>query len=147
MSNDKHTPTPWHVEAFEVYDTQKLIIADCGLIDDLDIVEANAARIVQCVNACEGMGDPEMVMRVMRGVKVKSSKLTDEGVEITFDTEKAIEEMNAYSETIATLRAEKAELIEALRSILEANESEDLVQVVYLMNGIASQTLAKIETK
>jgi hypothetical protein len=50
-------------------------------------------------------------------------------------------------ETIATLRAEKSELIEALRSILEANESEDLVQVVYLMTGIASQTLAKYETK
>jgi hypothetical protein len=60
-----------------------------------------------------------------------------------------VNEYDELTETIATLRSEKAELIEALESILQCNEREDLdlTQTVDLMIGIATQTLAKIETK
>lgn len=58
-----------------------------------------------------------------------------------------VNEYDGLIETIESLRAENAELIEALRSIIEANESEelDLIQTVYLMTGIAQTTLAKYE--
>lgn len=58
-----------------------------------------------------------------------------------------VNEYDGLIETIESLRAERAELIEALRAIVEANESEDLdlIQTVYLMTGIASTTLAKYE--
>lgn len=57
----KWTKEPWHTFAFEVYNEQEQIIADCGYSEDYwgeDGCKANAARIVACVNACEGMQDP-----------------------------------------------------------------------------------------
>ncbi len=60
--NTTHTPEPWHTFAFEVYDENQQIIADCGLSEDYwgkDGCQANAARIVACVNACAGIHDPQ----------------------------------------------------------------------------------------
>jgi hypothetical protein len=64
------------------------------------------------------------------------------------DEFKAIPVYREQSE-LESIRAEKAELIEALESILEVDESEnlDLTQTVDLMTKIATQTLAKYETK
>jgi hypothetical protein len=76
----KHTPEPWHTFAFEIYDQQEQIIADCGYSEDYwgkDGCKANAARIVQCVNACEGMGDPETVWGWMKSVKVNIAGTPD----------------------------------------------------------------------
>jgi chromosome segregation ATPase len=72
----------------------------------------------------------------MRGIKVKSSKVTNQGAEVVFDVEKAIEEMNVTAAELESLRAEKAELIEALRSI------KDRLQIVMSEpNGIVRETM------
>ena len=44
---DKHTPTPWEIEGYEVY-AQNEAVAMCE-------TEADAAHIVRCVNAHDGL--------------------------------------------------------------------------------------------
>ena len=67
--------------------------------------------------------------------------------------EKAVELANQHDgliETIATLRAEKAELIEALRGAWDALKEADRRFSVKTGNALSeqiTQTLAKIETK
>jgi hypothetical protein len=52
------------------------------------------------------------------------------------------------SETIATLRAEKAELIEALRSITQIKAARmSIGRALHEATSIAYKTLAKYETK
>lgn len=59
----KHTPGPWKVVlSDEIYDKSGTIIADCSYRDDIftkDGCQANAERIVSCVNAMEGIQDPQ----------------------------------------------------------------------------------------
>ena len=131
MSNDKHTPTPWSISPRYPYH----ICNDFRMVANCE-TQIDAARIVQCVNACDGIYEPEMFIRVMRGIKVKSSKVTNQGAEVVFDVEKAIEEMNVTAAELESLRAEKAELIEALRSI------KDRLQIVMSEpNGIVRETM------
>jgi hypothetical protein len=98
MSNDKHTPTPWEARGNYLFNKESkrsigslhrmnFNLSMAGTYMPCKESEANAARIVQCVNEYDGL-----------------------------------------IETISTLRAEKAELIEAL-------------------GLMAQRTLAKIETK
>jgi hypothetical protein len=57
----KHTPGPWNVQLFKIYNADNFIIADCGYNDDVftkDGCRANAERIVECVNACDGAENP-----------------------------------------------------------------------------------------
>jgi hypothetical protein len=123
MSNDKHTPTPWiyrphrHDDWGFIRDSQGDLVAvaknskisfsehDGFRSRKEDPYEANAKRIVQCVNEYDGL-----------------------------------------IETIATLRAEKAELIEALRA------TKTILQESYhprtdIVKDIVYYTLAKYETK
>jgi uncharacterized membrane protein len=60
---------------------------------------------------------------------------------------KCVNEYDGLIETIATLRAEKAELIEALRKIQEWTDKGSDTLARIRMSSIASQTLAKIESK
>lgn len=67
----KHTKEPWNIFAFEIYDEREQIIADCGYSEDVftqDGCIANAQRIVQCVNAMDGIENPEEYMNAMREV-------------------------------------------------------------------------------
>jgi hypothetical protein len=102
-SNDKHTPTPWEARGNVIFikGSNKSIatvhvqnnfdINKWKPIDDVE-AEANAARIVQCVNACEGMGDLEKYFQEMKDIGVKQLWIE-----------------------LESIRSEKAELIEALR--------------------------------
>ena len=63
-----YTPEPWHVSSSGL-----VILADGGKLGDmaglntsLDEDAANAARAVQCVNACAGMNDPAAVLAEVR---------------------------------------------------------------------------------
>lgn len=68
-SKHSHTPGPWHTHC--QYHTKiatsddKTLIATCGIMEiGVEEAEANAARIVACVNACEGIENPEAVGEV-----------------------------------------------------------------------------------
>jgi len=62
----QHTPGAWYVEGANpprIYANNGLeIIAQCDSAKEMTKAGelANAARIVACVNACEGMADPEV---------------------------------------------------------------------------------------
>jgi len=125
MSNDKHTPTPWTKYGFEVFnENRRKRIADCENTDDAD-------RIVQCVNACEGLSDEEL-----QGIgKIKPFH------------EQMHELSKLTSAELATLRAEKAELIEALKQIEVYKDGDTWLQDIIAIKKFASQTLAKLKTK
>lgn len=57
-----HTPEPWSVEhSTEVYGPNSRHIADCSQSDfTLLMNQANAHRIVACVNACAGIENEEL---------------------------------------------------------------------------------------
>lgn len=119
----KHTPEPWvqwegtdSIYAGEIIKNTPSVltgnyvrVADCDMFDNTwEVNAANTKRIVACVNAFAGVSDPEMFMRLMKGVKVKENKVTDNGVLITFDVEQAIQQLN-------DLKAQRDELLDALR--------------------------------
>ena len=81
----KHTPTPWrYTGTIDSEHVQKCqLVLQARAINPANIakiipcmgmsaeeVEANAARIVACVNACAGLEDPETVIRMMKSVKI-----------------------------------------------------------------------------
>ena len=76
-----HTPEPWSINGYEQWDKfgpikRASIVAqwDNGFSETLLIatvnttkqIEANAARIVACVNACAGMTDPAAQIKALR---------------------------------------------------------------------------------
>ena len=76
-----HTPEPWSINAYEQWDkfgpikrasivaqwdnrlSETLLIAT---VNTTKQIEANAARIVACVNACAGMTDPAAEIKALR---------------------------------------------------------------------------------
>jgi len=76
MSEQKHTPEPWNVLHDKEYDTWWVV--DNTPVDgdniaqveydkiapgpDRETMIANARRIVQCVNGCAGIPDPETIV-------------------------------------------------------------------------------------
>lgn len=67
-SKPKHTPGPWWVDESSRYVGFNGTFTEVSIMDadNLEVAkgmdtpdEANAARIVACVNACEGLADPE----------------------------------------------------------------------------------------
>ena len=63
MTTPKHTPEPWDAISDSVMGTlvrsEGLILAKMRTIQGIDH-EANAARIVACVNACKGFTEEEL---------------------------------------------------------------------------------------
>lgn len=65
MNNMKHTPGPWIVGRRDILDDLQIRTPDGQLIGACESEtdpEANAARIVACVNALEGVKDPAALM-------------------------------------------------------------------------------------
>ena len=126
MSNDKHTPTPWRFDKTLEY------IFDAN--DDYPILEANsfeaAERAVQCVNACEGLSDEDLTVKV----QIQLSNLA-------YKVDRNAQERDKAEALVESLRAEKAELIEALRAAQNLLVSEG-----WIVEGVYN-TLAKYETK
>ena len=63
MSENKHTPEPWRTDEEcgfpqDIHDSKGNLFLRCGSDFDNEIYgEANARRIVACVNALEGLND------------------------------------------------------------------------------------------
>jgi hypothetical protein len=134
MSNDKHTPTKWISDFDAIYsihhglDDERVYVGYC-----LD--EADAARIVQCVNACDGLHDPEFVLRIMKGIKVNT------------DASPYLEDVIKELESLQATKAKLIEALERVRNYLVDNN--DVLAPFPNRSEIDNieQTLAKIETK
>lgn len=106
--NFKHTPEPWQHDNFKgVYDSngRPIIFAGRGC-DKTSLTEdeANAARIVACVNACEGMIDPANEIAALRLAldNIKQREMTLQ------------KKVNDAVVLVAELKAQNKELLGAL---------------------------------
>jgi len=83
MKNFEHTPEPW-ATVHHASGQQSLIqanqkhLAECWSMDKEINSEANAARIVQCVNACAGMDDPAAEIAALRARIEELTKPTEQ---------------------------------------------------------------------
>jgi hypothetical protein len=87
----EHTPGPWKVQVEEEDGLQNISIEEIHRAlhdsewadpEDFERDLANACRIVACVNACEGMADPEAEIKALRAevatpVLVATNRLAD----------------------------------------------------------------------
>ncbi len=92
MEKPTHTPEPWNLvfnPALDVFvrDKNGLILAKMRALDGIDH-QANAARIVECVNAMKGIEDPKAHLS-----------------NIEYQKEKAKQERNVAEERYEDLRA------------------------------------------
>lgn len=62
----QHTPGPWEVDDEDCVIGANRVIAVCQAAPTNVVSDANAARIVDCVNACEGMDDPVKTIADLR---------------------------------------------------------------------------------
>ena len=78
LATPAHTPAPWHHSADLPHHGCRLIhaadgylVADAGRITKRtgDEMDSNARRIVECVNACEGMADPAVEIAALRAAQ------------------------------------------------------------------------------
>jgi hypothetical protein len=83
MSKPKHTPGPWKVRVGSKHDLR--IEGKAGHICSVELLEegfgqrdADAERIVACVNACEGIADPSVVPELLGWLKAVERQLSYE---------------------------------------------------------------------
>jgi hypothetical protein len=127
MTNDKHTPTPWMVvESKNRNETD--IISDQNYIAQL-----------------KHFSDDDITFDRLVFMNGKGKRVTDPIESIgKANAARIVQCVNEYDvliETIASLRAEKAELIQALRKI------KSIAPIGSTWHYHAEQTLAKYETK
>lgn len=88
MSATKHTAEPWKAEA-----SNRIVSTDTGwgigecfvtTAQPLPLASANAARIVQCINACAKFPDPAAALTDLRALLGQARGLLAEG-----DTDRA----------------------------------------------------------
>lgn len=102
----KHTQGPWSATAYDVYAPSGVCIVNVKSTKNLPCA-ANAARIVACVNACEGISNEMLSL----GGPFAAARAAL--------TERDHSEQREYEAqgTINALRAANAELVEALRDL------------------------------
>lgn len=174
MSNEpKHTATPWIVNKivqWSIEDNDRNPIADCGdYQDQYPNGIANAARIVQCVNACEGLDDPEKWIKQQKEYRTEMSNSTlsaevDKRIAIQSELESLraanaelqsrfeneARDLGVAEHEIEQLKSANAELVEALRNAWSALKEADRRFSIKTGNSLTESintTLAKYETK
>lgn len=79
MPSSKHTPEPWIFDLTEypsVHEKGGDAVCQMGYGDGdtMPNADANAARIVACVNACAGMADPAAAIRTLLELVAEQSR-------------------------------------------------------------------------
>ena len=98
METTNHSPTPWNSSGPYIDDSNGLAVADTLSTATNNATRyANAARIVACVNACEGVNTEDLTHGCYQ-------KLVEKHVEVCFAKQDA--------------EAQRDELLAALKSLL-----------------------------
>ncbi len=153
INEPKHTATPWTDDKFIPIPAgdDRLLLGSFRQKPKVAVrvlSEENFQRAKQCVNACEGFNDPEKEIKIMRELESKFKEDLKRSNERGDSNRKMMveqSEMNvAMKRELESIRAENAELIEALRATLPilndvVHEQIDWVRI------IVRTTLAKYE--
>lgn len=121
MSN--HTPEPWKSQGSVFYgnDSHDIGYAD-GFSQTLEQDVINAARIVQCVNACAGMENPAEEIAKLKAENEQLSadfwKVHKERTNAEREVARIQKERDAYFDRLHELRADRQRLIEALEEAI-----------------------------
>lgn len=139
MSEQKHTPGPWHVGrkvGNMIYARDGLdVIAECdSSIDDVprSVGEANARRIVACVNECEGISTADLESGAVKArYKKQRDELIKERDSLRESLRLVAEQADKWRVETHVFMQQRDELMAALDNVTAAMES------VLLHNGAA----------
>jgi len=129
MSEKKHTPEPWIQMGTEIADDGYEHIAVINGITDNELNEANAKRIVECVNACAGMEEPKLEIESLKLanklLEVSKSELTEERDDLSECTKDMSEHVVLIEKLNSKLLTQRDELAEALHSLIQTVITEN----------------------
>ena len=123
-----HTKGPWAVnytKFSEVRAENGAVIARCVKLTSLTNLEANARRIVACVNACEG-------------VRTEHLENNLPIVELVARYNEALREIEALKDEIKSQQ-------DKIRGLADAQDSEDVFRIVEAMQLSAIHRAARVD--
>ena len=123
-----HTPGPWAVnftKFSEVRAENGAVIARCLKLTSLTNLEANARRIVACVNACEGVGTKHLENNLPI-------------VELVARYNEALREIEALKDEIKSQQ-------DKIRGLAGAQDSEDVFRIIEAMQLSAIHRAARVD--
>lgn len=118
MSSQKHTPEPWQqglTKHYIVNGESNLHIAVCHYEN-----EANAARIVACVNAMRGIENPQSFIETVKHLKLDAYETAKQRADAFEQECKSLTKKHgAAMKEISELVHQRDELLAALEAITE----------------------------
>jgi hypothetical protein len=129
----EHTPTPWKANSSIIIENDNDIIASLhNGYDEFDNAQANAKRIVECVNACAEFPDPKIDIGLLKlHLEQQNKKLAsceaalaerDVNIQALQDRVKELEKENPISQIFSF---EKPETKEELADAWRESKTED----------------------
>ena len=124
----EHTKGPWAVnytKFSEVRAENGAVIARCVMLTSLTNLEANARRIVACVNACEGISTEHLI----NNLPIR---------ELVARHNEALREIEALKDEIKSQQ-------DKIRGLAGAQDSEDVFRIIEAMQLSAIHRAARVD--
>lgn len=151
MTTPKHTPGPWgtftHInnEYIDILGREGAFIARLEYCEDVENLEANAARIVACVNSMAGIENPEQWVKDQKRYReqMANSSLSAEidlRIHLEQELEHEREQLTIFKSHFEELQAERDELQRKLDVCMD-NNRENLDLSVQTIRELAESNL------
>ena len=125
-----HTPGPWAVnftKFSEVRAENGAVIARCLKLTSLTNLEANALRIVACVNACEGVSTKHLENNLpIRELVTRYNEVLREIEALKAERAGLVDDINALKDEIQSQR-------DKILGLASAQDSEDVFRIIEAM--------------
>ena len=125
-----HTPGPWAVnftKFSEVRAENGAVIARCVKLTSLTNLEANARRIVACVNACEGVSTKHLENNLpIRELVTRHNEVLREIEALKAERAGLVDDINALKDEIQIQR-------DKILGLASAQDSEDVFRIIEAM--------------
>ena len=133
-----HTPGPWAVnftKFSEVRAENGAVIARCLKLTSLTNLEANARRIVACVNACEGVSTKHLENNLpIRELVTRHNEVLREIEALKAERAGLVDDINALKDETQSQR-------DKILGLASAQDSEDVFRIIEAMQlSVAHKT-------
>ena len=137
-----HTPGPWAVnftKFSEVRAENGAVIARCLKLTSLTNLEANARRIVACVNACEGVSTKHLENNLpIRELVTRHNEVLREIEALKAERVGLVDDINALKDEIQSQR-------DKILGLASAQDSEDVFRIIEAMQLSAAHKAARVD--
>ena len=137
-----HAPGPWAVnftKFSEVRAENGAVIARCLKLTSLTNLEANARRIVACVNACEGVSTKHLENNLpIRELVTRYNEALREIEALKAERVGLVDDINALKDEIQSQR-------DKILGLASAQDSEDVFRIVEAMQLSAAHKAARVD--